>query len=507
MYAYKDDPVAYQKVVDAFRKSGDGATVADITARTALPLEKAKELIARAADEFSARLRVTESGELLYSFPGGFRSRYRGFGATMRKALRFLGQGAAVLGTLLFKAWIMVMLVGYFLVFMAIALVALVASIAVSSSGSNDNRSSSRRGGGLGGLYLASHLFDLMIRLWFYSELTKSMDRSTYGRPYSRASRPKGRPLHQAVFSFVFGDGNPNADWDSRERQSVIAYIQAHRGVISLPEFMTLTGATPIEAESRITAYCAQFGGLPEATEDGTVVYRFDALLLRADKTDRSFPGLSGPVKRLTSFSNNPGKMNRWFVALNGVNLAFGGYFLYHALTVGPILYQSQVRGSTYLYAVAQILLSSLAADPLPLITVGLGIVPLVFAALFYLIPTARRFRLAARNETVRMENLRKHAYSRIWENPAGIKASDINPAADEYRPQKTDEARERVLKEFGTYSVPDVNLAQDGSMVYVFSELVREKEALEKYRETINVGRSSLGKTIFDSHGDQVQG
>jgi len=505
MNAFNDDPVAYQKIVDAFKKNRDGATVADITARTALPLEKAKELIPRVADEFSARLRVTESGELLYSFPAGFKSRYRGLGVTLKRALRALGKAAALVGTLLFKAWIMVMLVGYFILFMAIALVALVASVAVSSSGSNDDRSSSRRGGGLGGLYLASRIFDLMIRLWFYSELTKSLDRSTYGRPYSRASRPKGRPLHQAVFSFVFGDGNPNADWDSRERQSVIAYIQANRGVISLPEFMTLTGTTPGDAESRITAYCAQFGGLPEATDDGTVVYRFDALLLRADKTDRSFPGLSAPVKRLTSFSNNPGKMNRWFMLLNGVNLVFGGYFLYHALTVGPILYQSQVRGSTYLYAVAQVLLSPLTANPLPLITVGLGIVPLVFAALFYLIPTVRRFRLAADNEQVRMENLRKHAFSRIWDNPAGIKAADINPAAEEYRPQKTDEARERVLKEFGTYSVPDVNLGQDGSLVYVFSELAREKEALEKYRKSISDGDSALGKTIFDSHGDPV--
>jgi hypothetical protein len=496
-----NDGAAYAQVVDAFKKSREGSTVADIVARTALPIEKVKELVPMAADEYGARLRVTESGEILYSFPDGFKSRYRGFRATAKRFLAALSKGAVSVGKALFKVWIVTMLVGYFVLFMAIALVALAASVAISASGSssNDDRSSSRRGGGLGGLYLASRIFDLVIRIWFYSELAKSMDGYSYGRR-SYAAKPKRRPLYQAVFSFVFGDGDPNADWETRERKAVIAYIQANRGVIALPEFMALTGATSEDAERRITSYLVEFGGSPEATEDGTVVYRFDDLLRRADRTDRSFAGLSAPIKRLKTFSSNPRKMNGMFIALNGANLAFGTYFLACALTVGPIVSQAQISGGTYLYAIALALFSPLG-NPVTFATVVLGLIPLAFAALFYLIPALRSLREKAENERIKNENLRKDAYRRVWDSPMKAAPQDFDPAAVECRPQDMESARERVLKEIGVYTVPDVSITGDGQTIYSFGELKREKEALERYRGTVKLEDTELGATVFDSH------
>lgn len=494
------DKNAYRKVVDAFKKKRTGATVADITAATALPLEQVKELVPQAADEYSGRLQVTESGEILYSFPAGFKSRYRGFAARLGRATEKALRAAAVVGTWIFKAWILLMLVGYFVLFMAIALLALVASTAASSSGSSDNRSSSRRGGGLGGLYAASYIFDLVIRIWFYSELTKSMDRGYYGR---RAERPKGRPLHHAVFSFVFGDGDATADWESRERMAVVAYIQANRGVISLPEYMALTGEAPADAERSITAYCAEFGGSPEATEEGTVVYRFDALLLRADRTDRSFAGLSAPIRRLQKFSGNTKKMNGWFIALNGVNFLFGAYFLFNALSVGPLVTNAQIQGSTYLYAVAYVLMAGFSSDPLGVVAVGLGVVPLLFAGLFYLVPALRYLRLKKENEEIKRRNLRKEALRRVWDRPMGVRPADINPAAEECRPAALEERREGMLKELSAYSPADISLSGDGSPVYSYPGLTDEKAALDRYRS--GVSDPGLGDTVFDSHGDRV--
>ncbi|MDR3249271.1 MAG: hypothetical protein LBT39_10855, partial [Treponema sp.] len=231
------DRAAYEKVSAALRRQRTGATVADIVAKTALPLSTVRELVPVAADEFSARLEVTESGEIRYSFPRGFVSKYRGFRAGLRKALGAFKKGFKVAATGIFKGWIMVMLVGYFLLFMLIALAALVLSAA--ASGSNSNSRSSNRGGGLG---LTSGIFNMIIRIWFYSELMKPIDRRSYGnqRDFAGARQPKGKPLYKAIFSFVFGDEDPNGRWEDREAQAVIAYIQANRGVISLPELMTL---------------------------------------------------------------------------------------------------------------------------------------------------------------------------------------------------------------------------------------------------------------------------
>jgi hypothetical protein len=493
----KKNKDAYRKVVEVFKKQRKGATIADITAKTALPLELVRELVSAAAEEYHARLEVTESGEILYSFPRGFISKYRGFRRNLAEAAEKIKKALKIAGTWIFKVWIMGMLLGYFVLFMLIALASLVISVAGSSS--NSNNRSSHRGNSLGGMYFASQIFNLIIRIWFYSELTKSLDERSYG---SRQVKPKGRPLYKAIFSFVFGDEDPNGDWASREKRSVIAYIQAHRGVISLPEFMTLTGLSPEKADSAILSCCLEFGGLPEATEEGTVVYRFDPLLRRGDVQDRSFADVSSILKRLKSFSSNKKNMNVWFGVINGVNLFFGGYFLFNALNIGALVSQGQINTGSYLYAVAYVLFSGLFSNPLPVITVGLGMVPLIFSFLFWLVPGLRYLGMRRENEAVKFENLRKIGYGRIWENPRTVKTGDLIPNIPECRPQNLTAAEDKIIKELGSYAVPEVNLDEEGNPAYAFTELAREKEALQRYRASLDGGASSLGKTVFDSEG-----
>ncbi|MFA6505387.1 MAG: hypothetical protein WCT14_04770 [Treponemataceae bacterium] len=489
------DTEVYAKVVDAFKRRREGATPVDIVSMTGLPIERVKEYIPVASDEFGARLRVTESGEILYSFPDGFKSRYKGFGPTMRRFWSAFKKGAAVVAKALFKVWIMVMLVGYFVLFMAIAIVALVASVAVSASGSSNDRDD-RRGGNLGGLMIASHVFNLIIRIWFYSELVKSID-DPYGN--RRRAAPKKRPLYSAVFSFVFGDGDPNAGWDTRERKAVVSYIQANRGVIALPEFMAITGLTPTEAEEAITSYLVEFGGSPEATNEGTVVYRFDELLLKSDTRESIFE-FSAPLKKVKNFSENPKKLNRWFIALNSVNLLFGSYFLYNAITVGQITQQAQITGGTYLYAVALVLFSGMS-NPVSFAASVLGGVPILFAALFLTIPAIRRIREKKENDRIKKENLRKDAYKKVWGRPEKVKSSDFTPSFPESRPDDLAAAQESVILELGAYAQPEVEIADDGSTNYSFSALAAEKKALETYRSTIDPEKYKLGATVFDSH------
>jgi hypothetical protein len=456
-------------------------------AATALPLASVRELVPRAADEYSARLEVTESGEILYSFPRGFVSRYRGFRAGLKRFLEKFGGGIKIFSAGLFKVWIMVMLVGYFSLFMLIAL----ASLFIAAAGRSSN-SGSRRGGSGGGLYLGPRIFDLIFRLWFYSELTKSTDPRRYG------AKKAGKPLHRAIFSFVFGDGDPNKDWELREKKALIAYLQTRRGVISLPEFMALTGLNPEEAERELMARCSEFGGSPEASEDGTIVYRFDELLLRSDEKPPSYP--EAPIRRLKTFSSNKKTMNLWFGLINTVNLAFGGYFFFHALNTGALLTETQVQSSPYFYAFTHQLFELLVQNPLPFIGVGLGLVPLIFSLLFWLIPGLRYVFEKKENEKIKLENLKKAGFARIWSKPLGVLEKDIDSSAAECRPQNMAAARDRIFKDMGAWSIPEVELDEKGNTVYFFRELQREKEALEKYRASVRPEASALGKTVFDS-------
>jgi hypothetical protein len=485
--------------------------VADVAAATALPLPAVRELVPRAADEFRGRLKVTQSGEILYSFLEGFTSRYRSPTARLNRFLdRLLTISLAALSWL-FKAWIVVMLLGYFALFMIIALAALVLSVAGNSSSSN-SRSRSSSGGGV---YLAAHVFDLIIRLWFYSELTKSMSGGYgrgYGNPYARggqgglfggSAKPKGRPLHKAVFSFVFGEEDPNKDADSAEKRALIACVSSNRGLIGLPEYMAITGLGPQEAEQGILSFCAEFGGLPEATDDGTIIYRFGDILLRSD-TPHPAAGIakdSAPLRRLRPFSANTKTMNAWFGIINAVNLFFGSYFFYQAVHVGIIRTNEELAIAPRLYGVAYYALSTtIIENPQPFMLIGLGLVPLLFSFFFWIIPALRRARLGNENQGIKKRNLRKIGFRTIWDKIRGIRAADIASPAEECRPKTLEMEQERVITEMGTYSQPEEEVDDGGTTLYHFTGLEREKRALAASRAEVNPADFAIGKIVFDS-------
>jgi len=491
------DAKAYEQVVGAFKKHKSGITLADVAAGTGLGLDRVKTLVPMAADEYSARLEVTESGEILYSFPRGFSSRYRGLGPALKRGLSSFARFARSAGKLLFKAWIMIMLVGYFVLFIAIALAFLILSMAASK---NNNR-----GGGGGGMNASMGIFNLIIRMWFYSELFNAGRRSAGWQESGRGSRApqkKGRPLHKAIFSFVFGDDDPNSEHHTLEKKEFVALVRKRRGVVSLPELMILTGQSPEKAESRITGLCAEFGGSPEVTEEGTIVYRFDEILLSGEKknSDSAAGGsLSTLYKKLRGFSSNQGKMNFWFGLINGVNLLFGSYFLYSSIAIGRILTQEALQAAG-IYGMVYHFLAMAAVNPLPVIQIGLGLVPLLFSAFFWLIPAIRWHLLKKGNDVIRLDNFRGFFYGRIWASPEGFKPAGIDPKETECRPRNLAAAKDSALKEMGAYSLPNVSLDEGRNEIFDFSELRREKDALEKYRRAMDPGKAATGGTVFDS-------
>lgn len=493
-----------ERIVEVFKKRRGEATVQDLVAVTGLPLDQVASGIPEVADEFGARMKVTESGEILYSFPDGMKSRYRGFGPTMKRFFKAFGKGAAEVGKLLFKGWIVFMLVGYFVFFIALAVLAIVASIAASTAGSSDSRSS-RRGGGLGGLWLTGRIFDTIIRIWFYSELFKSPQERAY-RGYRRGESDKAdrRPLHKAVFSHVFGDGDPNANWDEIEKRAVVAFIQSNRGILSMPEFIAITGLSPAEADRAINRYLAEFKGEPEVTEGGTIIFRFEDLLRRKDRTDRTF-GFSVPLKRLEQFSSNAPKADRTFRLLNLANLLFGSYFLYGAIAVGGGWFLETARGLVlrggfdFLYSFTAYLFGGMLGIPRVGAFIGtfLGVAPLAFSVLFFLIPVLRSGIVASRNEKAKFENLRKVLYRALWDRPYGFRAESVPAGGPETTPSQPAKVTASVIDEAAAWAGAEPEA--DGS--WDFASLARDRNEVKKARDAVDMSRYELGGTVFDSH------
>jgi hypothetical protein len=477
---------AYQKIVAALKRRKKSATVPDICAATALPLATVNELLPKAADEYSGHLRVTQSGEILYYFPNGFTSRYRGINVALKKAVKKAAVIIKTSSVYLFKIWIVVMLVGYFILFLALAL----ASVFISAAGKSNSRGG-RRGGSVN-----FGLFNLLWRIWFYSELTRP--KYGYERGYVRQNNAK-LPMHKAVFSFVFGEEDPNKNWEDQEYKAVISYIQANRGVISLAEYMAFTGMNSLEAETNIISFCSKFEGVPEVTEEGTIVYRFDKLLLRADAD--KFSELIPPVKRLKKFSHNTKSTNGWFAVINAVNLIFGSYFLYQSFNAGHLISEIQYNSASSLYAYTHYFISHITNEPDNLIKTALGLIPLIFSFLFWIIPAIRFFKEKKENNKIKLGNFKRFSFNKIFSSPYNVDISAFAPAVSECRPDDLVSAADIVIKDMGVISNPQIEITENGKTIYSFNELDEEKKALEKYRSSIDISRLKLGETVFDSN------
>ena len=479
----------YKKIVNSLKLKKNGATIADICASTDLPLATVGELLPKAADEYSGHLRVTESGEIQYYFPNGFASRYKGFGAVIKK----ISDKAAVFIkkslVLLFKIWIMVMLIGYFLLFIALALATVIIQITAKSGG---KRSGSSRGGGLN-----FSAFEFIWRIWFINEVTRP---SGYGkRNYGNSSAKKPKlPMHKAIFSFVFGEEDPNKNWDEIKDKAIISFIQANRGVISLSEYMVFTGEGILSAEENILSFCSKFSGSPEVTEEGIIVYRFDKLLLQSDTNKQIEP--AAPLKKPKAFSGNSKKTNAAFVAINTVNLLFGSYFLHQSFAAGKIVFNFTEPVIQGLYEAVYYFLGFIVSEPHNFIRVVLGLIPLVFSLFFWVIPAIRSLWERKENMKNKLSNFKRFCFSQILNSPKNIDVDSLIPRQNEFFPDNLAAAADKIINDVGAFSIPEIAVKENGKMSYSFNELEREKQEVKKYREKIDTSKLQIGKTVFDS-------
>ena len=507
-----DFPVAKveDQLVDFLKKRRGESTVADMIAGTGLPKYQVEQTAKVVLDEFAGRLKVTESGELLYYFPSGMHSTVRGLGPGLRRLWKSFTRGAARVLSFLFKVWIVAMLVGYFIAFVAIAVLAIVASVAASAAGRGGRDDRSRgSGGGFGGMFLVMQLMDLILRMWFWSTLLKDPRR-----------RPReGRAFYKSVFGFVFGEDDPNRGWEEEQRKHIIAYIRAHRGVITLEELIAMTGRETDDANALMNRILLEFEGEPGVTDNGTLIYSFPALMRTSRSDEKSLGPVSlhdGAAKRPIPFSANARKTNGWIVFFNAFNLAFGTYFLAISLTQGNQIVQAVTAtaqaaaaqghrtlaiAGPVLYSTAVSLLSNVTANPVPFLLIGLGFVPVVFSVLFFLVPLLRRVRLEKQNARIREEALRKQIMAHVLASPSRVDPGDVRPSGSSLDPRNFAQVRHRILERLAAQMKAEPIVGEGGSpFAYRFAELERELADLSAYRKQVDLSRYDVGTTVFDS-------
>ncbi len=482
------------QLVSFLKQKRGESTVADMIAGTGLPKYQVEQAAKAALDEYAGRLKVTESGELLYYFPNGMRSTLRGAVPSLKRFWKAFRSSAARVLTFLFKIWIVGMLVGYFVGFVAIMVLAIVASIAVSLSGRGDSRDSGRDrgGGGFGGMYIMLQLFDLILRMWFWSSILKG--------PRKKPQKD-GRAFYKSVFGFAFGEGDPNQGWDEAERKYIISYICAHKGVLTLEELMGLTGRDMDAANALLNRLLLEYEGEPGVTDDGTVVYSFPELMRTSEAAQKGIgpvPVLNPATKRVIPFSANKPRTNGWIIFFNAFNLAFGSYFLGISLAQGTA---ALAKTGPFLYSFVGNFLLRAGISPVPLLEVVLGIIPVAFSVVFFLVPLVRKIRLGRKNDALREESLRRRVMAQVLSSPSRVDPRDVRPTGTNLDPRDLPGTCRRILDRIAAALKADpVPLEKEGMFAYRFKELERQVADLEAFRKGVDLKRYEVGKTVFDS-------
>lgn len=307
-------------------------TIGDVAAKAGLDVKIAeRELLALASDA-GGNLQVADTGDLVYLFPKDFRAILR------NKFLRLQLQEwwEKIWGVLFYLIRIsfgIVLILSIVLIFVTIFIIA-------TASNRDENGEGDRSSSGGGGMIFMPHF-------WYWGDLFWFFD-PNYDRTYQQRQERRDRRQNsgkknemnflEAVFSFLFGDGNPNADLEERRWQAIATAIRNNGGAVAGEQVAPYLDEPTDDYEAYMLPVLTRFNGLPKVSPDGEIVYHFPELQITAAKTHQG--SVSAYLKELPwRFSQASSGQNILSAGLGGLNLV-GAMMLGSLLKDGAIAQQ-----------------------------------------------------------------------------------------------------------------------------------------------------------------------
>jgi hypothetical protein len=296
-------------------------TPADAATLSGLPLDRCEPALLLLASRFPSRMRVTESGALLFTFASLRPTRPAGrFARLVRAARAWLREkreqavavSAAVLGppvlvlvclnmgALAFYAQTLpwwgaipidvvvwpVLFVTFTLAFLSIVLLELFPLIGIALIGIGVTMPLIPFIDGMGESLGTRIGIALVLALAAAMAITPGVLLARLGFSLFRdvVNEPKHattKAIWRGVGGLLLGPPRAHDDGLSDERR-LVALIRERRGVLVESDLMALFGWTRAEAGAELARIVADYGGDIEVTDDGAILYRFDPLLQTA---------------------------------------------------------------------------------------------------------------------------------------------------------------------------------------------------------------------------------
>ncbi|CAL9121155.1 unnamed protein product [Musa acuminata var. zebrina] len=381
------------RAMEALDYYGGRVTIGDVASKTGLKLNEAERALQALAADTGGFLEVSDEGDVLYAFPKDYRSNLAAKSFRM-KVEPFINKMKAAAAYLIRVSFGTALIASIVLVYTTIIVL-----ISSSRSDTEDNRG--RRGGRSYGsdFTVMFHPTDLF---WYW-------DINYYRR--RQMKKDGGMNFVESVFSFVFGDGDPNQGLEEERWKLIGQYISSNGGVVAAEELAPYLDVPPIEEtqddESFVLPVLLRFQGYPEVDDQGNILYRFPSLQRTASSQRAGKKEYVG--KRWTEWVNGVEKYfeeKKWLFSKTGASekamvIGLGALNFFGIIVLGSMLKEISVAPGGLVSFVSQLF---------PLLQ--------IYASSFFAIPLFRWFLLLKTNKDIEKRNGARKQRAQILDLP-----------------------------------------------------------------------------------------
>ncbi|CAF1791831.1 uncharacterized protein At5g03900, chloroplastic isoform X1 [Brassica napus] len=380
-----------KRAMEAVDECGRRVTVGDVASRAGLNVTQAQKALQALAADTDGFLEVSDEGDVLYVFPRDYRSKL----AT--KSLRvqiepFLDKAKGAADYLTRVSFGTALIASIVIVYTTII-------VLISSRSEDDNRQRRRGRGYDSGFNFYINPIDLF---WYW-------DPNYYRRRRAREDEGKGMNFIESVFSFVFGDGDPNQGIEEERWQMIGRYITSRGGVVAADELAPYLDVSSSKSatsdESYILPVLLRFDGQPELDDEGNILYRFPSLQRTASGSSRRkeyvgkwFDFVADMEK---FFKEKKWQFSKTSSSERALVVGLGAFNLFGVIVLNSLLKEMAVTPSGFLTFVKNIY---------PLLQ--------VYAGSFFAIPLIRWFSIKRKNDQIESRNKARLQFARALESP-----------------------------------------------------------------------------------------
>jgi hypothetical protein len=325
------------------------ATPGEFAVQAGLPLATVERDLQQLAIAVGGHLQVATTGEIIYKYPSNFRTILynKSLWLQVKKYTDFLWKVAFYLIRISFG---LVLVASLSIVVLTIIIITIATMFSDDSSGGIDFGDWGGGGGDGGSSYPSSTWGGS----WWYFDWGGS------GGSYTDSIEPAEKQQKElnflgAVFSFLFGEANPNARLEELRWQSIGQVIRKNQGAITAEQVAPYLEDVNPHSEDHILPVLVRFNGMPEVSPIGDIVYRFPdtQTVAQQRKFKRLPPYLQEKVRRFSGATNS---QLWWIGTLAGLNfigvLLLGGIAAKGLVVGGFFAFVAGIHGFLTLYAV-----------------------------------------------------------------------------------------------------------------------------------------------------------